>query len=236
MTKILNFTLAYLAFASVKAEHHYHATDMLMNILSQFLANPPRERVTTEREGILPKILNPLHWIPNFENIPWNPDSELTTVSRELIPINSLNFNFLQTEIAIRHGYSAESYSVITEDGYMLNIHRIPCGRAGCDGIRQPVFLQHGILASSADWVLSGPEKALGFMLADLGYDVWLGNARGNTYSRHHVSMSNSDKKYWDFSFHEMAIYDLPAEIDFIYNHRRSKIKRMAMCHQMTIF
>lgn len=35
--------------------------------------------------------------------------------------------------------------------------------------------------------------------------------------------MSNSDKKYWDFSFHEMAIYDLPAEIDFIYNHRRSK-------------
>lgn len=35
--------------------------------------------------------------------------------------------------------------------------------------------------------------------------------------------MSNSDKKYWDFSFHEMAIYDLPAEIDFIYNHRQSK-------------
>lgn len=89
------------------------------------------------------------------------------------------------------------------------------------------MFLQHGILASSADWVLSGPDKALGFILADLGYDVWLGNARGNTYSRHHTQMSNSDKKYWDFSFHEMAIYDLPAEIDFIYSHRRSKLNEL---------
>ena len=114
---------------------------------------------------------------------------------------------------------------MITEDGYILNLHRIPCGRAGCgDGKRQPVFLQHGILASSADWVISGPEKALAFILADLGYDVWLGNARGNTYSRHHINMSTNDKKYWDFSFHEMAIYDIPAEIDFIYSHRMSKM------------
>lgn len=58
-------------------------------------------------------------------------------------------------------------------------------------------------------------------------FTVWLGNARGNTYSRHHISMSNSDKKYWDFSFHEMAIYDLPAEIDFIYDHRRSKFNQL---------
>ena len=126
----------------------------------------------------------------------------------------------------------AESHTVITEDGYMLNIHRIPCGRAGCgDGVKQPVFLQHGILASSADWVLSGPDKALAFMLADLGYDVWLGNARGNTYSRHHVRFSSSDKKYWDFSFHEMAVYDIPAEIDFIYEHRRSKL-RFVLVHK----
>lgn len=74
--KILNFAVAFFALVSVEAD--YHGTDMVMNILSQFLAT--KERETTEREGILPKILNPLHWIPNFENIPWNPDSELTTV------------------------------------------------------------------------------------------------------------------------------------------------------------
>lgn len=74
----------------------------------------------------------------------------------------------------MRHGYPAETHTVRTEDGYLLNIHRIPCGRTGCDRrIRQPVFLQHGILASSADWIISGPEKGIGFILADLGYDVW---------------------------------------------------------------
>lgn len=78
--------------------------------------------------------------------------------------------------------------------------------------------------ASSADYILSGPEKAIAFILADLGYDVWLSNIRGNTYSRHHVKLSNSDKEYWDFSFHEMAIYDVPAEIDYIYSHRKSKL------------
>lgn len=135
-----------------------------------------------------------------------------------------INYFLLKPEIAVRHGYLAETHTVVTEDGYLLNLHRIPCGRQGCgNGIRQPVFLQHGILASSADWVLSGPEKAIAFILADLGYDVWLGNSRGNSYSRHHTSMSNDDKKYWDFSFHEMAIFDLPAEINFIYQHRKSK-------------
>lgn len=207
--KAFSFALVFLLLVSTEADYSYNGGEMIMNLLSQFLTNPSEtERETnTVSDGLLPKILNPLHWIPNFENIPWNPDSELTT-----------------TEIAVRHGYMAENHLVITDDGYILNLHRIPCGRAGCgDGVRQPVFLQHGLLASSADWVLSGPEKALAFILADLGYDVWMGNARGNTYSRHHVSISNSDKKYWDFSFHEMAIYDIPAEIDFIYSHRQSK-------------
>lgn len=152
-------------------------------------------------------LWNPLTWLrTNFLDAPYDPDTDLTT-----------------PEIAIRHGYSAEAHTVKTEDGYLLTMHRIPCGRLGCQskggrGRGQPVFLQHGLLSSSADWVISGPGKALAYILADAGYDVWLGNARGNTYSRRHVSMSNDNSKYWDFSWHEMAVYDIPAEIDYIYD------------------
>jgi hypothetical protein len=34
---------------------------------------------------------------------------------------------------------------------------------------RPVVFLQHGILNSSATWILTGPDQALAFLLADSG-------------------------------------------------------------------
>lgn len=149
------------------------------------------------------------------------------------VPIfTALSLLHLQPEIAVRHGYQAESHTLKTADGYLLTLHRLPCGRIGCTaqggkGTGQPVFLQHGLLSSSADWLLSGPEKALAFILADAGYDVWLGNARGNTYSRKHVSFSSDETAFWDFSWHEMAMYDIPAEIDYLYNMRGKRWERM---------
>ena len=54
-------------------------------------------------------------------------------------------------------GYPVEEHTVLTDDGYLLRMHRIPGGAKS-----QAVFLQHGILASSFDWVLPGKEKGLG--------------------------------------------------------------------------
>ncbi|XP_016851200.2 lysosomal acid lipase/cholesteryl ester hydrolase [Anolis carolinensis] len=53
-------------------------------------------------------------------------------------------------------------------------------------------------------------------MLADAGYDVWLGNSRGTTWSKKHISLSPIFEKYWEFSYDHMAKYDLPAFINFV--------------------
>ena len=54
-------------------------------------------------------------------------------------------------------------------------------------------------------------------MLRD-GWDVWVGNNRGNIYSRHNTKLSPEDnpKEFYDYSFYEMAKYDLPAMVDGI--------------------
>jgi pimeloyl-ACP methyl ester carboxylesterase len=50
-----------------------------------------------------------------------------------------------------------------------------------------------------------------------MGYDVWLGNNRGNKYSRNHKVLDpNKNSEFWKFSYHEMGQYDLPAMINFI--------------------
>lgn len=52
--------------------------------------------------------------------------------------------------------------------------------------------------------------------MSDNGYDVWLGNARGNRHSMLHVSYNSESKDFWSFSWHEIGYYDLPAMFDYM--------------------
>ncbi|CAH0386872.1 unnamed protein product [Bemisia tabaci] len=122
---------------------------------------------------------------------------------------------FLNTEELIKYwGYEGETHYVTTEDGYILSVHRI----ANKTSKYPPVFLQHGLLTASDLWVIRGPKEDLAFMLADLGYDVWMSNARGTTYSKNHTTLSPKQPKFWEHSYHEMGKYDLPAVIDHVLN------------------
>ena len=49
-------------------------------------------------------------------------------------------------------------------------------------------------------------------MLVEAGYDVWLGNYKGNTYTRNHTYLNPDEGKkgFWDFTWDEMAKYDIP--------------------------
>lgn len=116
-----------------------------------------------------------------------------------------------------KFGYPHEVHTFTTPDGYILTMFRIP----GSDKSppapgKVPVLLMHGTLSSSADWIIAGPPRSLAFQLADEGYDVWLGNQRGNTHSRAHTSIDPKKAAFWEFSFHEIGTIDIPAKIDYI--------------------
>ncbi|XP_026725681.1 lipase 3-like [Trichoplusia ni] len=113
------------------------------------------------------------------------------------------------TQLVEKYGYPVQEYKVTTEDGYVLTMFRIE--KKG-----PPVLLMHGILLSADDWVIAGPDDGLAYILASSGYDVWMGNARGNKYSRQHESISPEDSKFWEFSWNEIGVNDLPAMIDFV--------------------
>jgi pimeloyl-ACP methyl ester carboxylesterase len=60
------------------------------------------------------------------------------------------------------------------------------------------------------------PNEALPYILADAGFDVWLGNNRGNGVSTINVKYGKHTQEYWDFSWDEMALIDLPSQINYV--------------------
>ena len=74
----------------------------------------------------------------------------------------------------------------------------------------------HGLGGSSDTFIRNVESKSLAYVLVNEGFDVFLVNNRGNLYSSRHMKFSRSQDEYWDFSFDEMAKYDLPAVVEYI--------------------
>lgn len=90
-----------------------------------------------------------------------------------------------------------------------------------------PVLLLHGFQGSSNVWLVAGndtlPETApaevpasLAIALASERYDVWLGNIRGNLFSRNHVELEPTSGEFWNFTIDHIVEHDLPAMIDYV--------------------
>jgi lysosomal acid lipase/cholesteryl ester hydrolase len=118
-------------------------------------------------------------------------------------------------DVIKRWDYPVELYNVTTEDGYILKLLRIPHGRQNNEtkNPRPVVYMQHGLESSCMDWIINLPTESAAYIYADQGFDVWMGNFRGNYYSTEHIKYTLKDREYWRFSWDEMAHYDLPALI-----------------------
>lgn len=132
------------------------------------------------------------------------------------------------TELCALWGYYAEEHIVQTKDGYLLGVHRLPFRKGeeqlgvrvntSSDSVRKPVvYLHHGLLMNSEVWVcMTEEERCLPFALANQGYDVWLGNNRGNKYSKKSTRCSPSTLRFWNFSIDDFAFHDIPDTIEYI--------------------
>lgn len=136
---------------------------------------------------------------------------------------------------------------VRTDDGYLLGVFRIP--RPG----RPVVFLMHGLILASADYVTLGRRGgALREHLSPTGLPKGLpclarallpraaalleplfpphhsasaprrrlrrvdGQRPRQHGVRRHETLHTDDIDFWDFSFHEIGVHDLPSSIDYV--------------------
>ena len=123
----------------------------------------------------------------------------------------------------------------------MLGLHRLPSKRGqkkrrpGTSTGKPVVYLHHGLLMNSEVWVcLTDVERCIPFVLAERGapaltflavytdapvvqgFDVWLGNNRGNKYSKKSLHHDPSSKAFWNFSIDDFAWHDIPDSIQYI--------------------
>ncbi|CAM9670755.1 unnamed protein product [Hapterophycus canaliculatus] len=132
-------------------------------------------------------------------------------------------------ELAAAEGLRLEDHHVVTPDGFVLVLHRLvdpgkggrTDGNGGSPGACNDkdggpaVLLMHGLMQDSESLLCGGRDHSLGLRLAAQGFDVFLGNARGNRYSHKHLRLSpTTSDAYWDFSIDELARCDTPAMID----------------------
>lgn len=119
-------------------------------------------------------------------------------------------------DLVSKYQYPMESHKVTTDDGYILQLFRVQAKGSGISAGKEPVLVQHGLLDSADNFVVNGESNSIVFLLASHGFDVWVSNSRGNKYSRAHKTKNPSSKEFWDYSFHEMGKFDIPANINFI--------------------
>jgi lysosomal acid lipase/cholesteryl ester hydrolase len=127
-------------------------------------------------------------------------------------------------ELCNIYGYKAENHTVVTDDGYILLMFRIPGFLNETATVTKPVALfVHGLIDLADTWITNDADKAPGFLMANAGYDVWFGNNRGTKYSKRHTTLNPSSHSFWQFTLMHMGKYDVPAMVNYALKYTGQK-------------
>lgn len=114
---------------------------------------------------------------------------------------------------------------VQTRDGFRLGLHRVSSYNGMLRVTRgPPILLLHGLFMGGDSWFLDSANQSLGYILANSGFDVWVGSVRGTRWSDGHVSLSVRDKEFWDWSWEDLASYDLATMLHHVNTITNSKV------------
>lgn len=97
-------------------------------------------------------------------------------------------------------------------------ISKLPCHNYTLVPIRLYLLIVQIVPVSNCVLISKYFISHLAYVMADAGYDVWIPNSRGNFYSRKHLWKNPNfhASGFWEFSWDDMAISDLPAIFDFV--------------------
>ncbi|XP_057494611.1 triacylglycerol lipase 1 [Actinidia eriantha] len=131
----------------------------------------------------------------------------------------------LCADVIERYNHPCSEHKVQTKDGYVLGLHRVS-SRSGILRKKNgpPVLLLHGLFMAGDAWFLDSMDQSLGYILADHGFDVWAGSVRGTFWSHGHTCLSEKDKDFWNWSWEELALYDLTAMLHYVHVVSHSKV------------
>ncbi|XP_014282378.1 lipase member J [Halyomorpha halys] len=122
-------------------------------------------------------------------------------------------------DLATLYGYKCEEHHVVTKDGYKLDLYRLLPAKEPSGAT---VFISHGLLLSAEIYAIF--NNSIGYQLVDEGHDVWLSGIRGTVHGRNHTTLNpDTDEKFWDFTWQEAGLYDLPTQIDYVIEKTKAK-------------
>ncbi|KAI5957515.1 TGL1 [Candida theae] len=213
---IISFTLAWFEFlvSVITTLLPWQFINACTTVVKQFF------RFTSNPIVLITQSRPRANSIENEERFHYLKEADITksNVSKQSydLTIEMLNAETIHDMVSL-FGYEIESRIVTTKDGYLLNLHRLGGGSARRVPNGRVVYLHHGLLMCSEVWVtMIEKYQNLPFVLYDLGYDVWMGNNRGNKYSQKHLVHDVHSVEFWNFSIDEFALFDIPNSIDYI--------------------